>query len=378
MYRVLTRRLLRPQGPCNQDPVPVGATLVAVRRFVLLVAAAVALACPAAAQAARVSYDGSRLVYRAGAGERNDLEIRNTGRFYRFSDEGARVRATGACRRLSRHVAQCPHERALTLTVLLGGGRDRVLVHSLRGDQDGAVHGGDGDDRLRAVRTGRAVMFRLSGDSGDDVLTGGGDGDKLDGSTGRDRLSGGGGDDILDGGAGRDTIDGGRGRDVLAYPARTSVVRALLDGRANDGLPGERDQVARDVEGAWTGSGPDLLTGSAGINLLVAGSGNDRLEGNGGSDKLDGGLGRDSLSGGSGDDSIYAASVPGSEAPDEPDTVAGGPGDDRIAAYDSSPDTIACGGGSDRVWADPGDDVSPTCESVRRASGGPPLPQLPL
>jgi hypothetical protein len=120
-----------------------------VRRLTLLAAALASFAYAPAADAASVTLDETRLIYRASRGERNDLEIRNVGRSYRFTDAGARIRATGACRRVSRHVAECPHERALTLTVLLGGGRDRALVRSLRSDQDGALHGGGASDRLR-------------------------------------------------------------------------------------------------------------------------------------------------------------------------------------------------------------------------------------
>lgn len=121
----------------------------------------------------------------------------------------------------------------------------------------------------------------------------------LVGGTGNDTLEGGYGDDVLDGGPGADTLIGHQGIDTVTYERRTAGVVADADGVGDDGEPGERDNIATDVENLIGGAGPDTLTGSAAANLLVGGSGVDNLRGLDGADRLDGGAGLDYLNGGS-------------------------------------------------------------------------------
>jgi Ca2+-binding RTX toxin-like protein len=64
--------------------------------------------------------------------------------------------------------------------------------------------GGDGDDTLISSLDGG----HLSGDAGDDVISGG---------RGSDSILGGDGDDLVYGSVGADTIDGGAGQDVLSF-----------------------------------------------------------------------------------------------------------------------------------------------------------------
>ncbi len=180
-----------------------------------------------------------------------------------------------------------------------------------------------------------------------------------------DTLRGSSGDDILNGGAGADEFRGGGGRDTADYSDRTADLRITLDGAANDGriaerrtaiaggeyndfgefftsdpaavyasipgitvLPreghdpeaGEGDNVLADVEDVWSGTGDDVLVGSAAANLLMGAAGNDAVSGLGGPDTLTGGDGADSLAGGEGADVL--------EGGRGPDLLWGGPGVD--------------------------------------------------
>lgn len=176
--------------------------------------------------------------------------------------------------------------------------------------------------------------------SGPVRLDGGEGGDFLTGSAGGQVLLGGPGDDALLGGGGADLISGGSGVDVALY--YTSLfgqpvpsARVVLDGRGPDGVPGERDRLAADVEDLASGGGNDELRGNAGPNAISGNDGNDSLTGGGGRDVL-----------------------------------AGGDGDDRLNARDGRRDLVGCGlGDRDVALVDPHDDVGVECERVvvRRA-----------
>ncbi|WP_341863864.1 Hint domain-containing protein [Gymnodinialimonas sp. 57CJ19] len=121
------------------------------------------------------------------------------------------------------------------------------------------------------VLSGNAGNDTITGGFGDDLLDGGADNDSLEGDTGNDTLLGGSGNDTLDGGAGQDSLVGGGGHDVM------------------DG-----------------GTGHDTLNGGGGRDTLIGGDGDDSLVGGGGSDVLIGGEGADTLDGGNGNDIITA------------------------------------------------------------------------
>lgn len=339
-----------------------------------------------------------------------------------------------------------------------GPGNDRLDG----GDGTDELIGGDGAD----IAAGGAGVDRVTGEDGDDQLDGGADGDDLDGgpgadtilggdgndtiqtTDGADRVDGGGGDDtingseapeqlvggagndtinayggadVLDGGDGDDTLDGGDGPDALRGGSgqdRVSYVTALqgvlvtLGGGADDGIPGEGDDVAADIEELVgsdgddrlvAGSAPAALRGGAGDDRLTGGSADDTLDGGDGDDVLDGAGGADRLAGGSGEDTAsYAARrsavvvTVGRGADDggrgEKDDVAGdvervlgghgddrltalagaestlegGPGDDVLRLQDArqSVDRAICGSGSDQVRGDQGDEVKRDCETV--------------
>jgi uncharacterized delta-60 repeat protein len=185
------------------------------------------------------------------------------------------------------------------------------------------ARGGKGDDTM-------------AGSGADNTLNGGGGSDVLRGRGGDDELNGGGGSDLIFADNGSDEINGGAGVDVVDYSARAKRQWVSLDGKPNDGVVNEEDDV--NVEQIYSGSGNDILIGNALANLLDGGDGNDVLAGLGGNDRLFGGEGHDVFNAGSGRDTIYAA--------------------------DGERDRISCGSGVDTVHADRIDRIGMGCEHV--------------
>jgi hypothetical protein len=106
-------------------------------------------------------------------------------------------------------------------------------------------------------------------------------------------LNGGAGNDTLIGGFGADAIFGGEGTDLADYATRTSNLTISIDDRANDGVPGEGDDVRTDVENLRTGSGNDRVNGSSNDDALYTGAGHDTVRGGGGNDLIATGDGND-------------------------------------------------------------------------------------
>ncbi|KAA1419612.1 calcium-binding protein [Nocardioides humilatus] len=155
------------------------------------------------------------------------------------------------------------------------------------------------------------------GGAGGDVITGDDDNNWLVGGGGTDVISGLYGDDVLyndgalstlDGGPGDDQLRayqgvkklliGGDGEDTVDYSGYVEwdlsyedysgqAVKVDLDGAADDGYPGQKDKVAKDVENiAGTHFGGDELKGSSADNELYGYGGDDSLAGGGGNDLL--------------------------------------------------------------------------------------------
>ena len=288
------------------------------------------------------------------------------------------------------------------VTVALGGGDDRV--HSYLADAPGARYGrydlGAGSDFFEGygseVVQGGAGNDEIDGLSGDDDLDGGDGNDKVDGGLGADTIRGGAGDDQLKSDPmevkSPDVIDGGPGRDSITDwmrgdPATEELVTVTQDGNADDGFPGEGDDVTNMELVESYGSlryvgtdGDDVATASEVGNRadLTGKGGNDQLKGTDSDDAIDGGAGNDTLTGGYGND-----------------TIVGGPGQDKIVgdrdgrcnemhcdlspgssadtidAVDGETDNISCGPGQDSVKADAADVVAPDCETVTRAGAAP-------
>jgi Ca2+-binding RTX toxin-like protein len=192
---------------------------------------------------------------------------------------------------------------------------------SIDSDVEGAI-GGSGDDRL--VGNGLANVF-FAGAGADTVL-------------------GGSGDDHLRGSLGADSLAGGDGFDVVDYSDRTAAVHVDLDGEVgDDGVAGEGDTVAADVEDVVGGDGDDVLLGSDADNYLLGGPG---------ADELTGLLGQDALF--------------------------GEDGNDLIRSRDELEDYVSCEAGADAVTADRADVVEADCEAVDLPSlPAPPPPPSP-
>jgi glucose/arabinose dehydrogenase len=192
-----------------------------------------------------------------------------------------------------------------------------VVVTVGAGADDGEP--GEGDDVQAGVE-------RVYGGAGNDRLIGDASAQLLDGGPGADELYGMGGKDFLDGGTGGDVLSGGDGADTADYAVRGARVVVTIGTGADDGAPGEADDVRSDIERVRGGSGDDDLTGSAAADVLVGGAGADRLVGLGGSDTFD-----------------------------------GGDGDDNLLAVDGVTDTLACGAGADTIATDAQDIVAADC-----------------
>jgi RTX calcium-binding nonapeptide repeat (4 copies) len=316
---------------------------------VLLVACAVASV--GTARAATVDHEptSDTITYSADTGELNDLSVDENGVSFTFFEGGdATITALGDCGPSvppAPPPASCPVDTVTHLMVDLG----------------------DEDDQVTIFRV--AIAATLDGGLGSDTF-------------------------IDQGTPGPTTFDGGR-----TTPARTRWStraarrwRGSIGDGANDGAPGEHDDIQGDIEDVAGGAAADTLTGDDADNVLVgalgddtvaggagddlltgdeqgvAVGGNDSLDGGQGNDEFDGGPGDDTLHGGPGDDLLDPGSVPPAEITS--DLLDGGPGrDDFVArpgsvveAQDGEVDSIECpSGGPVTLNVDPIDVVSPFC-----------------
>jgi Ca2+-binding RTX toxin-like protein len=169
------------------------------------------------------------------------------------------------------------------------------------------------------------------------------------GGQGNDKLLGG---DWMVGGPGADEfvgapssygawVDYGQG-----YPDEMRGVHVTLDNIANDGHPGEGDNVHKSVANIDDTLGDDLLVGRRTANSLHGSVGNDRLKGRSGNDHLGGGAGDDVLRGGRGIDFFD-----------------GWVGSDTVMSRDGESERVDCGPDFDRVTADSVDTLI-DCEAV--------------
>jgi hypothetical protein len=291
--------------------------------------AALALGWAAPAPAATLSIDGYGLAtYRAAPGEPNRLAIDATAQpgATTFRDAGAPIESGAGCTAQGDGAVACSnaHGFAPLADVDLGDGDDVIAVHG------GGVHAllGPGADRASAD------LGRLE----------------------------------LEGGPGPDVVSAGPRTDVEAeYFDHVVGVRVSLDGRANDGAPGEGDDVGRgvrtvdgsnqgDVLDARGASGVVHLYGNGGSDHLYASPAGGSLYGSTGADVLRGGPGRDTIGGAEGDDVLAGAG--GDDALDGGagrNVVTGGPGHDRIDVHGNRYDVIRVRDGArDDVVCDAG------------------------
>jgi Ca2+-binding RTX toxin-like protein len=375
-------------------------------RAVTAVLAACAL-LPATASASTLTIEGGTIVLRAAPGELNQVSVQpdDAEALVEIGDADAPDYSGSACEpsKWDLDAIACPPQPN-GVRIEIGDRDDRVDVHpGVPGAGPLTVIAGDGDDDVSGAF--HPTPMQLDGGPGNDTLAGGLAGDALIGGPGDDDLGGRAGADELRGGDGNDkllgddrdapgadTIDGGPGSDRIEndwttpYPQPQPPVAVSLDGQANDGRPGEGDNVtgvewihlsypatlvaggdAVDFEVFNTSAGPTALTGGPGADRLRSYDAADTIAGLGGDDWIEAGYGNDTVSGGPGRDTINADA--GSGACNF--LVCRLPfGNDVVDARDGEADSVECGPGDDVATVDRVDTVS-NCETVDVAQGGP-------
>jgi Ca2+-binding RTX toxin-like protein len=276
---------------------------------------ATAAALPAAAGAASsLSVSGDTITLADGAGERNYVTVNhgnNPGAVASVDDQAGVVAAPPCFEYVTGYI--CPTQVRPTYVLQLGAGDDfATVINSMAAGTHSELRGEDGNDQLWS-------------DEGSDTLDGGAGDDEL--VTERDTPSPG---DIAIGGPGTDHLQ-------LAGAVVSEMV-ATLDGKADDGAPGQGDNYMPDIEnvtGAQTAS--NTLIGNDGPNIVIGQAQADRLTGAGGRDQLD-----------------------GSGGPDAIDALDGAGGD-----------RVECGEGADVAAVDAGDVVAAEneCERLTWAPG---------
>jgi Ca2+-binding RTX toxin-like protein len=369
------------------------------RRIILGLILAVAVSCvPLAgtASAATVSLElPTTILYKAGTGETNALDVHMDGARVVFHDAGTPLTLgqhfAGDCTQPDQNTVSCDRQFVLSVRAELDDGADRgtldlPLTASLQGGDGNdtltvstitpppgpvEAHGDAGDDTL-AVGAGQVLLYGgagadaltagpqggslLHGDTGEDHLTGGPGRDSLAGDDGADVIVGGDGDDQIfgdwfavfgpsdhgpdrvDAGPGNDTVDGGGGDDIVMGGPGAD---ALTGGLGNDQLQGAEDD--------------DVLDGSSGNDTLSGDAGRDTIRGSDGADTATGGAGGDLVFGGVDDDRLTGGG-PGATSADAGDRVDGEDGSDVVAGGPGR-DALFGGAGDDRVLMGPRGDA---------------------
>ncbi len=317
-----------------------------------------------------------------------------------LQNPGGAVPAAG-CQTVSATVVACAG--SFDAVIAFGnGGNDTITLDLIEDEMSplhGEAYGGDGEDTLQAPPDHRVGVQQpesyMEGEAGNDRMVGGDGSDELHGGDGNDTIEAWMGSDVVRGENGDDTVsagtenpdtdvsdvlDGGPGFDTIPAAggdynrSANDVVSISLDGRANDGEPGEDDNVtgveklrvdAARVTLVGSGAAEDFLVladtstirGLGGDDRLVAYDGNDAIEGGDGDDYLEGGFGNDVLNGGAGVDDFVG---------DRNEQDVFPVGNDRILARDGKSEQVDCGIGADTAQVDSSDVVAPSCESIDR------------
>ena len=285
------------------------AALAAFAGSIVLLGAAAGNAA-AAGIAAGSTPQGYTVFFEAAPGVANNLTVTQSGNSITFSDPDESFTGCGAT-------------GGTTGTCTAPGGTDVAII---------SIDLGNMDDAALSLAS-PTLETRWLDAGGDDAIAGG---------PAPDRFRSDAGDDDYSGGGGQDSID---------FRSSVLPVTVTLDGVANDGLPGESDNVRSTVEDVIGSPVADSLTGSSGPNTLIGWDGADDLVGGGGDDDLAGHRdisctqadpdgANDSLSGGDGNDWLNGCAgndllVGGAG----PDSLRGGPGRDT-ASYDDHPEAV--------------------------------------
>jgi Ca2+-binding RTX toxin-like protein len=257
-----------------------------MRRSLITAAVAVAavVALPQVAQGATLHQDGKhRILLQDTAGDANLVTVEGSKRvFIEDLNMPIVVDDAPACMPVDAYSVSCaPSVRSIDLD--LGDGFDVATVNSTKPIE---VEGGHGRDRFNAGLTDGPSQIRWIG---------------------------------------------GIGLDTISYAHADAAVNVAADLDANDGRPGDSDQVFNDVEAIVGSQHDDVLTG--GRHTLS-------LNGFGGNDAITGGSGAE--------------------------TLLGGEGSDRIDARDGAADDVDCGGWpfADLALVDPTEASITGCSTV--------------
>ncbi|MGH2686367.1 MAG: proprotein convertase P-domain-containing protein, partial [Actinomycetota bacterium] len=158
---------------------------------------------------------------------------------------------------------------------------------------------------------------------------------------------------------GDDALSGGSGtRDIIDWAGRTQALTVTLAGGADDGQPGEADNMgAGDIEECYGSNGNDDITGTSAINDLRGQLGSDRISGLAGNDQLRGGVGVDTIAGGDSNDTIEGGGAN--------DSIDGGAGFD-FATYGRATTAVTVNIGTGSTSGGEGSD---SLRGVENASG---------
>ena len=181
---------------------------------------------------------------------------------------------------------------------------DPVVAGVTASLMDGTATDGNGyTDTLVNFENISGTQFadQLSGDGGNNILTGNHGNDTLNGDAGDDQLFGGYGNDTIHGGGdndrlfggfGQDNLNGGIGNDTADYSDRAEGINAdLTAGTVQNGNSSDDDTLAS-IENVTGTIRSDVLIGNSEANRLTGGGDGDTLSGMEGDDILQGGAGK--------------------------------------------------------------------------------------
>ena len=368
---------------------------------VVLVAGALAGCTPASGGTASVT--GSRLQFDAVTGRNNSITV-SLGAVgdwgpvsLLLTDSRNPVTPGSGCTRVNDDTVQCSTDSTGAAAfydqlIHLGDGND-TFASSVTVYGDTVVDAGAGDDVVdggpwnTVVRAGEGndtvnggpEKNDIDAGRGDDTVNGGPKRNVVDAGNGNDIVNGGPSADVVHAGTGNDTVNGGSGDDVLYedsdafdidsfsggaghdsihYVGVLHGVNISLNDAADDGRPGEGDNVKSDIEDIRGSGNADTLIGDGDANwifgldldeldrvpqdpgglVIDGGGGNDYIWGSASEskgDRLWGGTGNDGIVGWAGNDAL-----------------SGGPGDDGLSggagfdALDGGSETDSCDVGS--------------------------------
>ncbi len=384
-----------------------------ILRLVLATIGATLVCAPSAFATGALDYEQDDqgtiyLTFRAADGGSNALMSReDNGTRASFAEQEISA-APASCEAPGFGFIYCPIP-AGGVVMFGGAGQDRFFVFdSIPADVQVVMLGGGGNDTLQdrdrdapSFIAGEDGNDRIESGPGDDEIEGNGGNDDMEGGDGSDSVLGGEGDDKLNGDGyadspSPDTIDGGPGFDSVdewsdPSSAASPPISLTLDAVANDGRPGENDNLLN-VENitshasgtfvlsdaaekiiVWANiaTGPSNIQGRGGNDELGGLDEDETIDGGAGNDRITGGFGNDTLTGGPGTDTIFGddtgsyCSIYSCQLPF---------GNDTIDVRDGEADNVDCGVGADKVVADALDAVAPNCETVDRSAAPGPGP----